>query len=622
MNYPALLPRAPTNLSNEAVPTPAPKRRAVAVACDACRSRKVRCTGECPTCAACQRRGGECHYADIANDRETHSNQLKKRIKELEDENRSFRALFQSLRKPGGGTNQEILRRIQAGDDFGTVIEHARDLGKRKRSPSPNLLARQRPSEWTTIRGILPRTPIASSAAVDPIVLPTHASTPPHPLPLPSPPINTPTSPKDAILGLLKLSQDGKPDLVLLNEARPKEHCDLRLNELSVSYWTRVPISNRSASTLISTFLETDNSVVGFIDKDLFLTDLVQHNPTFCSAFLVSSILYLACFAHTASDDRAATLAHSFFNDSERLYREEKLSDSLTTLAAINIFSLGCFSHGKERRPFVKSIILRVSGGLIWPGSVDWTILPDFFSGVIMSTTAIESIHIEEWGSGFGICSNRAFSTPFTLPSSVKQLSYFHGVSQYPEMNLGSPNTELLDHISQASDHLEHIAVSYAISASHFFDHCKKAEVEFKELKTLALTYHFDGVSDHELLITAAEAAKRMPALEMLEIWRCEISRLGVAFSEREAHIFDYKKLDPGKGRITWTSSGNHRLPACVRNAWKNVLTGGQSRTLEVKEHHLPQDLRMKLTKTFPHLMLKEQILRDVSRKQALVFNM
>ncbi|KAJ0150916.1 Uncharacterized protein HZ326_6643, partial [Fusarium oxysporum f. sp. albedinis] len=168
MNYPALLPRAPTSLSNEAVPTPGPKRRAVAVACDACR-----CTGECPTCAACQRRGGECHYADIANDRETHSIQLKKRVKELEDENRSFRALFQSLRKPGGGTNQEILRRIQAGDDFGTVIEHARDLGKRKRSPSPNLLARQQPSEWTTIRDILPRTPIAPPAAVDPIVLPT-----------------------------------------------------------------------------------------------------------------------------------------------------------------------------------------------------------------------------------------------------------------------------------------------------------------------------------------------------------------------------------------------------------------------------------------------------------------
>ncbi|KAL9566582.1 hypothetical protein ACKAV7_009497 [Fusarium commune] len=349
MNYPPLLPRAPRSLSNEAVPTPAPRRRAVAVACDACRSRKVRCTGEFPTCTACQRRGAECRYADVANEREIHSNRLKRRVKELEDENRNFRALFQSLRKPGGGTKQEILQRIQAGDDFGTIIEHARDLGsqgKQKRFPSSNLMARQRPPEWTTIRGILPTTPIASPAAVYPIVLPIHAS--PTPPPLPSPPINTPSSPRDAILGLLTLSQDGKPDLVLLNEARPKEHCDLRLNELSVSYWTGVPISNRSASMLISTFLETDNSAVGFIDKDLFLTDLVQHNPTFCSAFLVSSILYLACFAHAASDDRAATLAHSFFNDSERLYRAERLSDSLTTLAAINIFSLGCFSHGND----------------------------------------------------------------------------------------------------------------------------------------------------------------------------------------------------------------------------------------------------------------------------------
>ncbi|KAF5706155.1 regulatory CAT8 [Fusarium globosum] len=348
MNYPPLLPRAPTNPSNEAVPTPAPKRRAVAVACDSCRGRKVRCTGEFPTCVACQRRGDECRYADIANDREMHSNQLKRRVKELEDENRGFRTLFESLRTPGDATNQEILRSIQAGDDFGTVIGHVPDLdnGKRKRSPSPSLIARQRPSEWTTARGILPRTPIASPAAIYPIVLPIPAS--PSPPPLPSPPIDTPSSPKDAILGLLTLSRDGKSDLVWLNEARPKEHCDLRLNDLSVSYWTRVPISNRSASTLISAFLETDNSAVGFIDKDLFLTDLVQHNPTFCSAFLVNSILYLACFAHTASDGRAATLAHSFFNDAERLYRAERLSDSLTTLAAINIFSLGCFSHGND----------------------------------------------------------------------------------------------------------------------------------------------------------------------------------------------------------------------------------------------------------------------------------
>ncbi|KAF5711985.1 hypothetical protein FMUND_8667, partial [Fusarium mundagurra] len=175
MNYPPLLPRDPTLPFSQGAPTLAPKRRAVAVACDACRSRKVRCTGEFPRCAACQKRGAECKYADIANEREMHSNQLKRRVKELEDENRSFRDFFQSLTKRDGATSQDLLQRIQAGDDFGSVIEHTRDLdnpGKRKRSPSPNLTARQRPSDWTTIRGILPRTPVASPAAVYPIVLP------------------------------------------------------------------------------------------------------------------------------------------------------------------------------------------------------------------------------------------------------------------------------------------------------------------------------------------------------------------------------------------------------------------------------------------------------------------
>ncbi|KAI1050293.1 hypothetical protein LB506_001903 [Fusarium annulatum] len=694
MNYPPLLPRAPTNPSNEAVPTPAPKRRAVAVACDSCRGRKVRCTGEFPTCVACQRRGGECRYADIANDREMHSNQLKKRVKELEDENRGFRTLFETLRRPGGRTNQEILQRIQAGDDIGTVIERAQDLsykGKRNRSPSPSLMAKQRPSEWTTFRGILPETPIASPAAVYATVLPIPAS--PSPPPLHSPPIDTPSSPKDAILGLLTLSQDKKPDLVLLNEARPKEHCDLRLNDLSVSFWTRVPISDRSASTLISAFLETDNSAVGFIDKDLFLTDLVQHNPTFCSAFLVNSILYLACFAHTASDGRAATLAHSFFNDAERLYRAERLSDSLTTLAAINIFSLGCFSHGNdnlgqdlllsgrqmgklfplipvlcrshintvpsspettassvstphhtlpfdveiiiandlielykrtgkrlaplatvsetwqrlvekhtfqdlrlserdllaferythsERLQLVKSITLKVIRVVPSRRSRDWNSLPSFFHHVVSTTTALESIHIEKCWNEFGVCGGRAFPICFKLPTSVKQLSYFHGVSRGYQMNIDPTNLELLGLISRAVDHLEHIAVSYAFSANHFFDHCKG--IEFKRLKTLALTYRFNGIPDIGLLKNASEAAKRMPALEMLEIWEFGL---------------------PGP-------------PVHIFSAWKKKSTGGKVYVLEVVEDQFARHDVITFSDLVPHLRLKGQILRESTMKQVL----
>ncbi|KAF5647363.1 regulatory CAT8 [Fusarium sp. NRRL 25303] len=640
MNYPPLFPRAPTHLSNEAIPTPAPKRRAVAVACDSCRGRKVRCTGEFPTCVACQRRGGECRYADIANDREMHSNQLKRRVKELEDENRGFRTLFETFRRPVGRTNQEILQRIQAGDDFGTVIERAQDLGykrKRNRSPSPSLMARQRQSEWTTFRGILPETPIASPA-VYPIVLPIPAS--PSLPPLPLPPTDTPSSPKDAILGLLTLSQDKKPDLVLLNEARPKEHCDLRLNDLSVSFWTRVPISNRSASTLISTFLETDNSAVGFIDKDLFLTDLVQHNPTFCSAFLVNSILYLACFAHTASDGRAATLAHSFFNDGERLYRAERLSDSLTTLAAINIFSLGSPSDGSVIARYAKFRSKTLS-----TSSWKFTVVIDYVfehltfppesppSEVFPLISVLYRSHINTMASSPETTASSVSTPHHTLPFDVeimivnelielynstdKRLAPLATVSETwqrivekhtfqdlrlserdllafergYQMNIEPTNLELLGLISRAADHLEHIAVSYAFSANHFVDHCKG--IEFKRLKTLALTYRFNGIPHIGLLENASEAVKRMPALEMLEIWE-------FGLPGPQAHIF--------------------RLPDCIygASAWMNKSTGGKVHVLEVVEDRFARHDVITFSDLVPHLRLKGQILRESTMKQVL----
>jgi hypothetical protein len=46
---------------------------------------------------------------------------------------------------------------------------------------------------------------------------------------------------------------------------------------------------------MISLFLETDQTIVGFIDADLFVESLVERKPQFCSMFLVSTILYVAC---------------------------------------------------------------------------------------------------------------------------------------------------------------------------------------------------------------------------------------------------------------------------------------------------------------------------------------
>ena len=75
----------------------------------------------------------------------------------------------------------------------------------------------------------------------------------------------------------------------------PMKYCDPRLNRLDVEFWTKVAISNEFAASAISHFLETEHAIFGFFDADMFLSDLVDRRLTYCSPFLVSSLLCLAC---------------------------------------------------------------------------------------------------------------------------------------------------------------------------------------------------------------------------------------------------------------------------------------------------------------------------------------
>lgn len=72
-------------------------------------------------------------------------------------------------------------------------------------------------------------------------------------------------------------------------------YIDERLHHLQIDYWTSVPVSNSFAATVISAYLEVDHPCYAFFDVDLFLQDLVNLGITFCSPFLVTSILSQAC---------------------------------------------------------------------------------------------------------------------------------------------------------------------------------------------------------------------------------------------------------------------------------------------------------------------------------------
>jgi hypothetical protein len=70
---------------------------------------------------------------------------------------------------------------------------------------------------------------------------------------------------------------------------------DLRLRKVHFSRWTTVPIEDSDARRLMAHYLETDHPILGLFDAELFLDGLSTYSHTFCSDFLVNSVLFWSC---------------------------------------------------------------------------------------------------------------------------------------------------------------------------------------------------------------------------------------------------------------------------------------------------------------------------------------
>lgn len=69
---------------------------------------------------------------------------------------------------------------------------------------------------------------------------------------------------------------------------------DDRFDRVPARAWTNVPCEDCRFSDLLRLYFIIEHPIFAFVDKDLFLDDLVTGNKTFCSSLLVNSIL---CFA-------------------------------------------------------------------------------------------------------------------------------------------------------------------------------------------------------------------------------------------------------------------------------------------------------------------------------------
>jgi hypothetical protein len=108
---------------NEPLP-PQPRDR-VASACDQCRTRKIKCNGERPTCLECTKRSTSCHYA--TQSAETQNQALKRKFKLLQAENEAYAELFELIKTSSDSESRELMLRVKMGGEVEDVLKRIKE---------------------------------------------------------------------------------------------------------------------------------------------------------------------------------------------------------------------------------------------------------------------------------------------------------------------------------------------------------------------------------------------------------------------------------------------------------------------------------------------------------------
>jgi hypothetical protein len=84
------------------------------------------------------------------------------------------------------------------------------------------------------------------------------------------------------------------PDAMDEDTDMSPDSLESRFEQLNISFWTTVKITNKEAASIIIMYLNTDHPVLGLFDFDFFVNDLVNCQFNHCSSFLLTSLLAFA----------------------------------------------------------------------------------------------------------------------------------------------------------------------------------------------------------------------------------------------------------------------------------------------------------------------------------------
>ncbi|KAF4463154.1 hypothetical protein FALBO_10032 [Fusarium albosuccineum] len=241
------------------------------------------------------------------------------------------------------------------------------------------------------------------------------------------------------------------------------------------------------------------------------------------------------------------------------------------------------------------------------------------WSQIFKAAPCLEAIHIERWCYGRRQndreWDNDSAFLGHELPSSLKQFSFYEELStdyhQRPgKMRSRRSNLKLLEAMAKSTHHLEHLSISFAFDARNFFQ--PNLQLNWDSLITISLTSNILVLRSNdmvnELLQRAAQAAKKMPKLKILELWYCKTG---------EAGIFRYEKFDRFSS-VIWQGTWTFTLSETAKQAWDEGFNDSDRELfgLGVSVISLPPEEITSVRSIFPYLKLKKYILHDVSWTQ------
>ncbi|KAF1844763.1 uncharacterized protein K460DRAFT_98178 [Cucurbitaria berberidis CBS 394.84] len=338
------------------------KRKRTSVACDACRQKRAGCDGVRPACTACQKRQSQCTYMN-QEDQEMRPTILKRENTTLREKIAAYGEIICLLENIPQTTVQDILRRLRTGSDPAVILRSLKSENFAT-TPSAQRMARSilPPIQSNCEFELLIRHPSAfplvdlsqhAQATGNTLVRPRRSSTPqatlshsPSSTLLPHDPPSSDQATGLFALGDLGASKRSRNSA----EPKPPQYFDPRLAHLKIDFWTTVPISNEQAAGAISLYLEAQHHVWGAFDAGLFVRDLIEFRLDFCSPFMVSSLLAMACLYDAPLDPKGSKNSYAFEKEAVKLFQSEDNVDSLPTIAGLVLLYVSLAVHGEGMR--------------------------------------------------------------------------------------------------------------------------------------------------------------------------------------------------------------------------------------------------------------------------------